>query len=493
MADPTPTSTPEPRPDVTDAQQSRNVFGTLTTPPSTKFTGAPLEQQTILNVLRAQCPSIIKLILQLEYHKKGDNDGNIHYHFLVCTGSPMRQTKLRKLRDVLTTFHTGRHDVQFAKAVSQVEKYLFKDYRAHDPFTQGYTGEEVDALKLAADQKKPEQVKTTNANKFEAEILERIREFMLTHHYSVNFYTRAVHRRDGLDRIPIDLRCFFEQLHNETTIPKDYGQRGIKLISEYIKDVNMYELPYFTPNRDYISFNNAVYGFTAGKGYLPTDPVVINITPIRHFDVDFPPPIPTAYFFLIHNHKWDLAVFVAQYGSMFKAKNRRDPCMYLWGAPLTGKSMLHIPLIEVFGDLVGNFTKDGNFSLACIVDKVLAILDEVDIWSQKDLPLQVVKKLLEGTDFTVARKNKEPAVVTPIHVLMTNNTKPREPVDQDGNRDYHIEAVLSRIHPYETRDLPHHDSGVINSIAIDHAPGWAVYCTQTEPYIKVPPKYLPSQ
>jgi hypothetical protein len=155
--------------------------------------------------------------------------------------------------------------------------------------------------------------------------------------------------------------------------------------------------------------------------------------------------------------------------------------------------MFHIPLIEVLGDLVGNFTKDSTFSLASIPDKLVAVLDEVDIWSSKDLQLQVVKKLLEGTEFTVARKNKEPAVVSPIHVLMTNNTKPKDPFDQHGNRDYHIEAVLSRIHPYETRDLEDRDANVINSIAIDHAPGWAVYCTQTQPYITVPPDYFPSQ
>jgi hypothetical protein len=480
-------------PETTDAQQSRNVFGTLTTPPATKFLGTPVEEAAILQVIRDLCPSITKLILQQELHKDGDNKGNIHYHFLVCNKTPLRQTKLLKLRESLSTLHPGRHDVQFAKSVSQVEKYLFKDYTQHKPLTEGYSPNEIDTLERAADEKEAPPIKTTNANKFEAEIIEQIREFMLANHYSVNFYTRAVHARDGKERDPKDLRLFFEQLAKETMIPKDYGQRGCKLISDYIKDVHLYALPYYTPDRNYISFNNAVYGFTEGRHYSLDDPVITDIAPIRHFDIDFPPPIPSAYFFLIHNHKWDLAGFVEKYGSMFKPKSHRDPCMYLWGPPLTGKTMFYIPLVEVLGDLVGNFTKDSNFSLSTLPDKLLAVLDEVDIWSCEDLQMQLVKKLLEGTSFTVARKNKEPGVVKPIHAFIATNTKPPEPYDKHGNRDYHIEAILSRIHPYETKDLDSRDANVIRSIAIDQAPGWAIYCTQTEPYISVPPEYLPSQ
>lgn len=487
-------STPSPSapgaPGVTNAQQSRNVFGTLTTAPATKFEGTPAEQATILAILRCHCPSITKLILQQELHKEGVNKGNIHYHFLVCNESPLRNTKLLALRESLSVYHPGRHDVQFAKSFKQVEKYLFKDYRLHSPYTEGYSDEEIELLERIADQTKPPPVKTTNANRYESEILECICKFMQDNHYSINYYTRAVHPRNGLDRIPVDRRCFFEKLSKETVIPKAYGQRGVKLVSEYIKDVELYELPYFKPNRNYISFNNAVYGFMEGQSYAVDDPVVATVSPIRHFDMDFPPPVPTAYFSLIKNHGWVMANFVEHYGAMFKPKSRRDPCMYLWGPPVTGKSMFHIPLIEVLGDLVGTFTKDSTFSLANLPDKLVAILDEVDIWSSKDLNMQVVKKLLEGAEFTVAQKNKDSALVTRIHVLMTNNTKPSEHTDKNGERDYHVEAVLSRIHPYETRDLESNNTSIINSTAIDHAPGWAVYCTQTKPYIAVPPEYL---
>jgi hypothetical protein len=176
---------------------------------------------------------------------------------------------------------------------------------------------------------------------------------------------------------------------------------------------------------------------------------------------------------------------------MFKPKEHRDLCMYLWGPPVTGKTMFRIPLIEVFGDMVGNFTKDGKFSLAMLPDKLLAVLDEIDIWSDSDLALDLTKQLLEGTEFTVARKNRDPGVVQPIHTFITTNTEPPTAVNEPKHRSYHIEAVLSRIHPYETRDLDTLDEGIARTVAKDEAPAWAILCTQTQPYITVPPEYLP--
>lgn len=481
---------PDDRPEGTDSQQSRSIFGTLTTPPATKFNGSKKEEESILRVIRANCPSIIKLILQQEIHSKGDNKGNIHYHFLVCNKTGIRQSKLRKFRDSLSTLHPGRHDVQFAKSVSQVEKYIFKDYLIHLPFTEGYSESDIISLQVVADQTHPPPVKTTNANKYEAEILERTIEFMVTNDYSINFYTRGIHGRGGKDRSSKDVSIFFEQLTKETTIPEDYGQRGVKLIRDYITSTDLYLLPYFTPDRNYISFNNAVYGFTEGKHYELDDPAISGISPIRHFDMEFPPAAPTAYFFLIHNHKWNMPGFVEKYAAMFKPKNRREACMYLWGPPLTGKSMFYIPLTEVFGDLVGYYTKDSNFSLSNLPDKLLAVLDEVNIWDSKDLQMQLVKKLLEGTEFTVARKNREAGAVKPIHAFIATNFEPPQPVDDAGKRDFHIEAILSRIHPYETKDISNRDADVIRTTASDQAAGWAVYCTQKHPYITVPPEYL---
>jgi hypothetical protein len=481
-----------PLPETTTAQQSRNVFGTLTTEPKTKFLGTPEEQEAILKIIRDQCPSITKLILQQELHKKGDNKGNIHYHFLVCTFSPMRYTKLQGFRSILSTWHPGRHDVQFAKSVKAVELYLFKDHITHDPYTEGYTEAEIASIGNQAIRKHPPPVKTTNANKYEEQILEQVSEFMAINHYKINYYTRQLHAEDGRAKRFTDQPSFFEKLTKETNMLKEYGQRGYKLIQEYIKDFNLHALPYFKPNKDYISFNNAVYGFTAGKRYEPNDPVVKDITPIRHFYADFPQTAPTSYLFLIRHHKWSLVQFLRQYGAMFKPKEHRDLCMYLWGPPVTGKTMFYIPLIEVFGDMVGNFTKDGKFSLAMLPDKLLAVLDEIDIWSEKDLALDLTKKLLEGTEFTVARKNRDPGVVQPMHTFITTNIGPPTVSKETSHRSYHIEAVLSRIHPYETRDLDSLDEGIARTVAKDEAPAWAILCTQSEPYITIPPDYFPS-
>jgi hypothetical protein len=480
----------EPPPETTSAQRARNVFGTLTTLPATKFLGDTTEQDAILQVLSDQCPSIIKLILQQEKHKEGDNKGNIHYHFLVCMATGIRQTKLQALRSSLSTWHPGRHDVQFAKSVKAVELYLFKEYSEHRPLTQGYSESEIASIEHLIDEKKPPPIMTANPNKYEARLLEEMREFFLANDFRINYYTRAIHGRNGKDRSPTDLRLLFEQLTRHTEIPQDYGMRGLELIEKHIKDPKSYLLPYYVPDRDYVSFTNAVYSFTKGLRYDVDDPLLANIAPIRHFDVDFPPPCPTSYLYLIKNHGWDRHGFIGKYGAMFKPKSHRDPCMYLWGPPLTGKSMFYIPLIEVLGDLVGNFTRDGKFSLSELPDKLLAILDEVDIWNCSDLAMDLVKKLLEGTEFTVARKNRDPGVVKAIHSFIATNTEPPSSINKEGNRNYHIEAIMSRIHPYETKDLDHRDENIIRSIAIDHAPGWAVYCTQSEQYITTPPEYV---
>jgi hypothetical protein len=480
------------RPETTDVQRSRNVFGTLTTEPKTKFLGTLPEQDAILKITRAHCPSITKLILQQELHKKGDNKGNIHYHFLVCTANPMSRTKLDGFRSALSTWHPGRHDVQFAKSVKAVELYVFKEHVTHDPYTEGYTGAEIASIANQAVREHPPVVKTTNANKYEEQILEQVTEFMNVNHYKINYYTRQLHAEDGRAKRFTDQPSFFEKLTKETNMLKEYGQRGYKLIQEYIKDANLHALPYFKPNKDYISFNNAVYCFTEGKRYEPTDPVVKDITPIRHFYQDFPQAAPMAYLFLIRHHGWSYGQFLRQYGAMFTPKQHRDLCMYLWGPPVTGKTMFYIPLIEVYGDMVGNFTKDGKFSLALLPDKLLAVLDEIDIWSEKDIALDLTKKLLEGTEFTVARKNRDPGVVQPIHTFISTNTKPPEAVDEKGNRSYHIEAVLSRIHPYETRELDSRDEDIARTVAKDEAAAWAILCTQKHPYIVVPPDYFPS-
>jgi DNA-binding transcriptional MerR regulator len=121
------------------------------------------------------------------------------------------------------------------------------------------------------------------------------------------------------------------------------------------------------------------------------------------------------------------------------------------------------------------------------------VLDEIDIWSEKDISLDLIKKLLEGTEFTVARKNRDPAVVQPIHTFISTNTKPPEAVDEKGNRSYHIEAVLSRIQLYETRELDSTDESIARTVAKDEAAAWAILCTQKHPYIVVPPDYFPSE
>ncbi len=486
----TPASTLNLKPDSAKATQSRNIFGTLTVPPEKKFTGSQEETATILKIIRDSCPAIVSLILQQEKHKDGDNRGNLHYHFLVCTKSPMRQTKLSGLKDRLAGAYPGRHDVQFAKSVKAVELYLFKEYELHHPYTEGYSQTDLESLKRIVDDTTPKVVKTANPNRYEAQLMEETREFMVANQYSINFYTRAVHGRNGKDRDPVATRLLFQHLATDTDVPEDYGIRGLDLIEKHIRDLKSYSLPYHVPDRDYISFNDALYSFTAGKRYDLDDPAVKDVAPIRHFDVAFPGPTPTSYLFLIKHHGWPLQGFIEKYGAMFRPKSHRDPCMYLWGPPLTGKSMFYIPLIEVLGDLASHFARDGNFSLADLPGKLAVILDEVDIWGGEDLRLDLVKRLLEGTRFAVSVKNRGKGMAEPVHTFIASNIKPPSSTDDRGIRDYHIEAVLSRIHPYETKDLVSRDENIIRSIAAEHSPGWAVYCTQSEPYITIPPEYL---
>lgn len=479
-----------PLPESTTAAQSRAIFGTLTTLPANKFTGTEEETSAIIAVLKQQCSNISHLMLQAETHNDGGaNHGNLHYHFLIRTSTAVRDAKLLSLRQAFAAYHPGRHDIVFAKSVTNVQSYIFKDHLLRQPITEGYSPEEIASFKKPKRTSKPATT-VFNTNLQEGSLVKEVTAFFVKNNFKISSDTRKIHGRNGLDRHFIDDRSFYKLLAAETTIPTRYGAKGLALIALHIADIKSYVFPFFDTSTDYIGFTNLYYRFSTGKTVAVDDPSMASIIPICYYDISFPPPVPTAYLYLIKNHGWNREAFTARYGEMFRPKKHRTPCLYIWGPTRSGKSMLYHPLVDVFASRIGFFVPDGKYSCSQFAGKLVAILNETDIWGKGELTIDMTKLILEGADFLAARKGGQPELIKAIHAFVACNVAPPSGVDAAGEPDMNVEAVLNRIDSYETRKMENPDEYISVDRVVEQSPGWVVLCTQTEQYIPIPSEFL---
>lgn len=462
------------------ADRSRNIFFTLTADSGKPFTGSKGEVDDIVKQLKSKLPYHTNLILQHE----SEGDKHLHYHGYVYLSNPMKKDTMRKIfDDISKEVKGGRTNSQFCKSKSSVIRYILKEY---SPDKSGYIeldkGENVETfLSKYANRLEPEKSRTgeNRVGKHESDLIDDIIGFMSINNLAVNTNTRKICKLNGFEYKEMEEEDFFRKLAQDTEMVRVYGKAGVELISSYIQDKRLFELPNFSPNPSIISFSDGMYSMETGT-------LIDSRTefPIKHFPIPFPGPEPTSYFEMIDNHRWETTdnpfCFARVYGSLFKRKERRGMVPYIWGPSSTGKSTLHIPLRTIYGSHITYYVDDGIYSMSCFKGKYIALFEEVNIWNRSNSELEMLKRLFDGDDqLSVATKRAAPSRISPLNAFVTTNHRP------NFERNVDTMAFKTRLSCHETKPmLMDIDPDVIRHRAEEECSAFVVYCTQTKRYVK---------
>ena len=380
------------------AKEGRNIYGTIMTPDKGfNWKGDKDEVNAMFELFRQNKPYEYSVI-GVEEHA----DGRIHYHYLVHYNKAVSRAIMEKHARHFYSLSKNRTDrLEFvSKGLKDVIGYCCKysNYHTDGDTTKINIEDVVKRYKKKMEVNavaKYECVEVSKAVKDENEIIDIVYQFMDKNSYKVNFYSREL--------IGISYDDFFIELEEKLKFGKLFGSKGITLIKQCISDRAYHRLPYWKPDIKYVKFEDCYYNMNTGQ----VEDVKDDVMPVYTFDFPISYELPVTFISILKYQGWkedEIQRFRKSYGLQFKNKKIRTPMLSLHGVSNSGKSTLMLPFRIVFGDVVGDMTKDAGFSYGGVASYPKVIGEEICVFA-REFDVDSMKKFLDGTEFPVKIKH----------------------------------------------------------------------------------------
>lgn len=446
----------------TSVNRSRWIKGTLTREKENPYLGTPEERQEIIDTLVNSSSSYLACIVSLEKHE----DEAYHYHFFARYSTAIKVSVVERLREHFDQ-ESKTNQILLGKGHCNVwVVYVCKD---GDYTTHGTPDIKLDSiLNRCASKKSVMALAETEGVIIRAEVLKDheivqwLHEFMSTRGYKVNFHTRKL--------VGTTRKRFFQEL-NDHGFSKLFGDYGVKLATRHITEDTYYDLPIWEPDFAWVSFSDGMWNVEEGRFYPTSDLPKPNIIPVREYQCPYSDEDPKLFLDTIKRMGWDIDHFRDAYGSQFREKRRRDKCLLIYGSPLSGKSTIIQPYIDVFKDVIGEWSDDSGFSYAAIAPYLKAFSEEVDIFDFVH-NINGMKKLTEGTEFQVKKKHSEPVTCVPKTMMIVSNDPPPE------SDNVHVKALKDRVNIFKANNRVKHEDKTIMDRIRKEAPQVLVWATK---------------
>lgn len=148
--------------------------------------------------------------------------------------------------------------------------------------------------------------------------------------------------------------------------------------------------------------------------------------------------------------------------------------LYIYGEPNTKKTTLTAQvLINFYGlENIGLISKNKNFLFESLIDKEIAIFDECEHYN---IPIDVLLKILEGSDVIIDQKFKKPTILKALNIIMLSNNKITE--NKETN-EFIKKAIDSRIKYVKFNDIETNLKNLqeINKELLKEEPFIILYC-----------------
>jgi len=425
-----------------EPKKSRYIFGTLTAPKISPYTGEEFERDSIIENCKSSSKSYEYSIVCREKH----SDDSIHYHFLIGYSSQVTKNVVDKLRVYYDQF-SANNQIKFGDEnyISMIG-YICKDgdYKVDGELEAKIVNKAIqkyETKKKITGIEKSECIVIDKKVKKDRIILDWLREFMNRNNYKINYYKNNIYNGGEKD---IDSIMFIEHINKEN-FQDTFGFYGIELFLK-ILNKRFYTdfLPTWKPDINIVKFSDCYYNMSNCKNISLEEGK--NITPVRIYNYPIPlkGEIPINFMGIIKRHGWNFESFRDSYGRQYKDKRRRDSILYICGPSSTSKSSLVIPYSDVFKDIIGYVANDNNFSLSGIASCKRCLLEEATIFNCGSRDTEEMLKLLEGTEFTTSVKHGNPVIVVPKTIMCTSNIVPPDNLDLESNLGSQINALKNR-------------------------------------------------
>jgi phage/plasmid-associated DNA primase len=253
-----------------------------------------------------------------------------------------------------------------------------------------------------------------------------------------------------------------------------YGAKFLKSIQEFYRDF----LPSYTPNYDYVEFEDRFYRISSGECLKVIDD---DIRCFRYFPCSLLTTMdktPTLWLEVLANSlsHGRIREFCIEYSKLFRGeKKRRESCIFLVGESGSGKSSLLAPLEGIFGrDEVGICSRVKQSPLEDLVGKRMAVLDE---FSTSLIPREELLLLTEGQSMKISMKyRRNPRINQPMHLIFSSNFYPSYSGDESGA----LESRLSiyHFHKLKTQSSPSQNAHCMATIKEQEAASVLLYCNK---------------
>ena len=399
-------------------KQGRVIYGTLTSPENHHYTGSNEEEESIINYLKGTSKAFLWCLLGQERHQSG----KIHYHYLVKYKSVVRAKVCDRMYEYFHSISGAKSDriIFGGNTLGNMIGYITKDgkYRIE--------GDDIPKLDSIIERyQKKQQVTQLNESEGlnirkevlkEVEVVQWLTSFMNSKGYKVNWHTRQL--------VGVSKKDFFSELH-QAGFHLLFGTAGLKLAESHIDEIIYHDLPMWKPDVRYVKFKDFFWNLETGMKLSLETAEKRKIIPVREYDVLLSGKEPVLFLENLKRCGMDVSTFRDAYGEQFKPKKRRGKSLLIYGDPSCGKSTLAVPFIDVFKDIIGDWTDDGGFSVASIASAPVVMSEEVSPFD-RSYNMNAMKKLLEGVVFNVKRKHSTKVEVCPKTVLFLSNDPPPE-------------------------------------------------------------------
>lgn len=395
--------------------KGRVIYGTITAPSNFEYKGTSEEEEKILDYLESTSKSFVWCLLGQEKHESG----KIHYHYVVKYKDVVRSSVCDKMYEYFNQWSGAKCDriIFGSSTLWQMVGYCTKDGK--------YTvrGESPNIQSMIERYQKKQQMTQLNESEGlsirkevlkEVEVVQWLTSFMNSKGYKVNWHTRQL--------VGVSKKDFFSELH-QAGFNLLFGTAGLKLAESHIDEIIYHDLPMWKPDVRYVKFKDYFWNLETGMKLSLETAEKRKIIPVREYDVLLSGKEPVLFLENLKRCGMDVSTFRDAYGEQFKPKKRRGKSLLIYGDPSCGKSTLAVPFIDVFRDIIGDWTDDGSFSVASIASAPVVMSEEVSPFD-RSYNMNVMKKLLEGVVFNVKRKHSTKVEVCPKTVLFLSNDSP---------------------------------------------------------------------
>ena len=473
-------------------KSSRWYMGTFTSPPNHEYQGGEEERNKFIDWIFETSKMTIFAIVGEEVHESG----KIHYHTLAYLKSPVKKNvmfpKYKQFSKLMSGSTKDKYVAAGGSPLNMVG-YTVKDglwsYKSKDPLKQKSYFERLareyqdtkssDQIVIDAGFEPKDEVREQNR------MLRYVQNFMNRHGFKVNAFTLQIVK----DNEFVPMREFVRALEKPGELRSTWGNAGFDTVQKWIKNPGHECLPTWEPDIKYVKFADCMYDTERGIPLSLDREDVKKIQPVRTYDVCIlnkrgrinKKIVPTKFLYIINKQGWNEEEFLSEYAKLFRKKKRREKVLLICGKPLTGKSTLLAPYLDVYKTIIQPWTKDNRFSYAPLAGKFKVYAEELDVLdTTKDC--NIMKQILEGGNCSVCVKNVTGGVkLTPFTFIATYNCN--KPIVDTTN--LHQWALMDRLAIYHANNRFDRGEEDIDAIDEMEKESWKVLV-----YVTSEPKVL---